>query len=82
VTSRPTSQCGTCARFVSPLDSDDADEILGPTCTAFPAGIPDEIWWNRFDHRQPHVGDGGLRWESNGHEFPEWAMNVDGGERA
>jgi hypothetical protein len=37
----------------------------GYFCDAFPAaaGIPDEILANRFDHRRPHPGDHGVRWE-------------------
>lgn len=76
MTSRPfPSQCSlSCKHWISPLDvGDGSGEVQ--TCTAFPGGIPDAIWWNRFDHRQPFLGDGGIRWESNGAAFPDWAMN-------
>jgi hypothetical protein len=33
------------------------------TCDAFPEGIPDDILWNKFDHRKPHDGDHGVRYE-------------------
>jgi hypothetical protein len=33
------------------------------TCDALPDGIPDDIYWNRFDHRKPHGGDHGVRYE-------------------
>jgi 2'-5' RNA ligase len=46
-----------------------------PFCAAFPDGIPADIWGNEFDHRQPHDGDHGLRWESNqGAAFPTYAF--------
>lgn len=32
-------------------------------CAAFPAGVPDEILANEFDHRKPHLGDHGIRFE-------------------
>jgi hypothetical protein len=31
-----------------------------------------------LDHRQPIDGDHGLRWESAGEEFPEWAFQLNG----
>ena len=35
----------------------------GATCTAFPAGIPDDILLARHDHRTPYRGDHGIRYE-------------------
>lgn len=42
------------------------------TCAAYRLGIPDGIWDNREDHRQPQPGDNGVRWESlDGTEYPQ-----------
>lgn len=32
------------------------------TCRAFPGGIPLAILMDRFDHRLPYPGDGGITW--------------------
>jgi len=32
-------------------------------CKAFPHGIPDEIFFDAFDHRKPFPGDNGVRFE-------------------
>jgi hypothetical protein len=33
------------------------------TCDAFPKGIPDVIFRNDFDHREPYPKDNGIRFE-------------------
>lgn len=73
MTSRPIPQCLTCEHFRSPLDAarPDAPE---QTCDAFPdpERIPDDIWWNHRDHRDPAPGDHGIQWEPReGAAFPD-----------
>lgn len=48
--------CTTCARK-SPW---------GPTCEAFPNGIPEEILDGSDQHRTPVTGDGGLTYVKEG----------------
>jgi hypothetical protein len=84
MTSRPIPQCVTCVHWISPLDRTDltAEQEGDPpqVCAgAFPppdSVIPDEIWWNRFDHRQPYEGDHGVQWApvTPDTPFPEWAL--------
>lgn len=69
----PQSQCSTCAHFRSPLDSDNLDGDA--SCDAFPGGIPDEVYGNVLDHREPIPGDHGIRWSSDGSDFPEYAFS-------
>lgn len=73
MTTGPTSQCSTCSRFVSPFAG--ADTSGGPTCAAFPSRIPQEVLFNGVDHRKPVPDDHGVRWESNGQPYPEWALS-------
>lgn len=81
MTSRTPPQCLSCAHWKSPLDRTDSDASKPEptqTCDAYPlpSGIPDDVWWNRVDHRKRVSGDNGIQWESNGAEFPDWAMNL------
>lgn len=39
-------------------------EISKPgRCTAFPDGIPMDIWTGKVSHTEPYPGDGGIRFE-------------------
>lgn len=83
MTSRPPPQCLACKHWVSPLDrTDENAQTDEPTqiCAAYPladGGIPDEIWWNRADHRQPYEGDHDIQFEAiEGMQFPEYALNL------
>lgn len=47
--------CSRCRHLTSPVEP--------RTCTAFPGGIPGEIWDGEHDHRTPFPGDHGIRFE-------------------
>ena len=66
----PLSQCSTCTRMRSWIQTGQPTA----SCEAFPGGISDAVWTNTFDHRQEVPGDHGLRWESNGQPYPDWAL--------
>lgn len=78
MSSRSQAQCTpSCGRYRSPFSPENTAGLEGPFCAAFPDGIPQDIWTNQFDHRQPHEGDHGLQWESNdGLAFPTYALSV------
>jgi len=68
------SQCATCAHFRSPFSRPDGNFAGGPFCAAFPTGIPDRVYENGVDHREPIEGDHGVRWTSRaGEPYPEYA---------
>lgn len=50
----PQPLCAACKRFGTDFEK-------GPVCSAFPDGIPERIYRDGFDHRQPFPGDGGTR---------------------
>jgi hypothetical protein len=45
-----------------------------PHCAAFPDEIPMEILLNKFDHKKPHPGDHGIRFEAG---VPAWMEDLD-----
>ena len=49
--------CESCRHLRSGADG------FGHACDAFPDGIPDDVYPGGFDHRQPHDGDHGIRFE-------------------
>lgn len=80
MTARIQSQCTpSCARFLSPLNPGNTTGVIA--CAAFPDGIPDAIWTNAKDHRQPIPGDHGLQWlAAPGYTYPQYAL-YPGGDR-
>ena len=53
-----SSLCLTCKHIN--LEPKDNGEY---TCKAFPSGIPAEICFGDFDHRNPHPSDDGIHYE-------------------
>lgn len=43
------------------------------TCAAFPNGIPSIIAAGGFDHRQPHMDDGGVQFERTDESSLNWS---------
>jgi len=58
-------QCGLCKHYINPGTG------LFPTCFAFPEGIPEEIFWNRVDHKKPYPGDNAIQFEET-----EWVKEI------
>lgn len=72
----PRSQCSACINLV-PLTEEQwrSTTRVQRTCTAFPTGIPEAVFGNELDHRQPVEGDRGIQFEAKpGDEFPEYAL--------
>lgn len=66
----PRSQCHACRRFHGRRSFDQPF-----TCDAFPGGIPDAVFDNDRDHRQPVDGDNGIQFDAKpGDAFPEYAF--------
>jgi hypothetical protein len=53
------SQCETCKHYLS---WDDEPPVFH-RCKAFPNGIPEEIFQNRYDHKEPYPNDNGIHWQ-------------------
>ena len=41
-----------------------AEEAFGHSCTAFPRGIPSDVWAGEVRHDSPIQGDNGIRFEA------------------
>jgi len=66
----PRSQCNACRHLHPKANLDDPF-----TCTAFPDAIPDSVYGNELDHREPIAGDGGVRFAAKpGDQFPAYAF--------
>ncbi|MGI5180295.1 hypothetical protein ACQEVZ_28650 [Dactylosporangium sp. CA-152071] len=61
-------QCWACRHYRSWVES--PAHLRTSTCAAFPEGIPQTIFFGGADHREPYLGDNGVRWESNGKPYP------------
>ncbi|MFC4008484.1 hypothetical protein ACFOY2_14735 [Nonomuraea purpurea] len=56
---RRPSICDACARLrqqANPKPVSPAERYV-PFCTAFPDGVPDQIYFGGFDHRRSYPGD-------------------------
>ncbi len=51
--------CTICANF-------DASKPVARQCSAFPDGIPLEIWTGENNHTSAYPGDGGIRFQAIG----------------
>lgn len=54
------AQCATCKNHIP----------FTLTCKAFPQGIPSEIMWGEWDHREAYPGDSGIRYDPVNPEKP------------
>ncbi len=81
-----SGQCTNCKRYQGALEAppppedDFAMGTDGPelfACEAFPIGIPAEIIEQRFDHRNPHDGDQGLRFLAGSRRSAEIVDKID-----
>jgi hypothetical protein len=69
--------CVACSRFQPWWQSPHG--INKATCAAFPQGIPDDIIYGGFDHRNPHPGDHGLQFIPNGEPIPDMFSGAENG---
>ena len=66
----PVSQCLFCKHLGLPGKN-------GPSCAAFPDGIPSPVAFSQVDHRQPVDGDHGIQYEPADPTQDFWALFAD-----
>lgn len=47
-----------------------------PACSAFPDGIPAEIYVGDVDHRRPYLGDHDIQFESDGSDYAKSILST------
>lgn len=50
-------QCMDCKNYIGKNENEKL------CCRAFPDGIPDDIFWNKIDHKENINGDRGIKFE-------------------
>lgn len=51
--------CVSCKHF----NAEESQKLGKNVCSAFPLGVPFEIFMGFDDHREPFEGDNGIKWE-------------------
>lgn len=69
MTTRGPAICDSCVHLGRPVAYGDPAR-----CTAFPTGIPEDIYFEGADHREPRPGDNGIQWEIM--EGFDWALTI------
>ena len=67
------SQCSVCARYYAKKSHEQGVSM----CEAFPAGIPDAIFFNEANHKVPYPGDNGLQFVPKPDESPDETAAFD-----
>jgi hypothetical protein len=61
--------------FCTRLEYIFVNDKLVISCKAFPKGIPDDIYFEKYDHRKPHKNDNGILFNLDKDKeqiFKEW----------